>query len=142
MANKLKTAIFGKDLCVELKKYPLSENGDKIDIVSDLEKGYFMPEIGPNKFLFWPKRKKYFLFGRRTYERIFFSFLQSTSCIDFITLNMYGPDRELIKQANKAYLAREIGSEREKGPPLALWVAAIFSFLTFFLVLVSSGALK
>lgn len=142
MADKVKTAIFGKDLRVELKKYPLSENGDKIDIVSDLEKGYFMPEIGPNTFLDWPKRKKYIIRGPRTYERIYFSISQSSKCVDFVTGNIYGPDREQIKQANLNFLAQQIGSDRNKGTPWYIWPILIFSFLTFFLVLLTSGALK
>lgn len=142
MADKVKTAIFGKDLRVKLKKYPLSENGDKIDVVSDLEKGYFMPAIGPNTFLDWPKRKKYIIRGPRTYERIYFSIRESAKCVDFVTSNIYGPDREKIKQANEVFLAREIGSDRNKGTPWYIWPILIFSFLTFFLVLLTSGALK
>ena len=142
MADKVKTAIFGKDLRVKLKNYPLSENGDKIDIVSDLEKGYFMPEIGPNTFLDWPKRKKYILFGARSYQRIYFSIRESAKCVDFVTSEIYGPDREKIKQANEAFLGREIGTDRNKGTPWYIWPILIFSFLTFFLVLISSGALR
>lgn len=142
MANKVKTAIFGKDLRVEVKKYKLSDNGDKIDIVSNLEKGYFMPEIGPNSFLDWPKRKKYFLFGTKSYERIYFSVKQGSKCVDFASEKLYGPDRELLKQANMVLLAKKIGSDAKQGTPWYIWPILIFSLLTFFLMLATSGVLR
>lgn len=82
MTAKVKTAIFGSDLRVELKDHELSAKGNKISIVPE-GAGYFCPEIGPTNFLDWPSTKRYLLFGPRTYKRIFFAKKKASKCVDF-----------------------------------------------------------
>ena len=130
---KVTTAVFGQDLFVELKDYPLSKAGNKIDI-SKSGGNYFQPEIGPNHFLYWPRRKKYFLFGPWIYQPIYFVLKRGSKCIDF-SLNepkAYGPDIEQIDSALGNNLASQIGADINKG------VHPIF-YLMFMVLLVVLG---
>jgi len=140
---KVKTAIFGKDLKVELKKYPLSKSGNKIDIVNTGE-GYFMPEIGPTNFLNWPSRKRFGIAGQRLYTPIYFSLKKGAKCIDFGTEEgiIYGPDEEQLKSANGSLLATRIGADADKGTPWYVWFLLIFLILNFVITLVTSGVLR
>lgn len=142
MTNKVRTAIFGKDLRVEIKKYPLTKAGNKIDINSGGE-GYFMPEIGPNQFLEWPIRKRYLFFGPWVYARTFIVVKRGVKCIDFSLDDpkAYGPDIEQLKRANAALLAEKIGQDQQKGTPWYIWFILIMVALTFFLSLQSAGVL-
>ena len=125
MPSKVKTAIFGNDLRVELKNHKLSASGNKIDIVSSGE-GYFMPEIGPTTFLDWPIRKKFFLFGPTIYKRVYFSIKKGTKCVDFLTGVVYGPDQEQLKKANLNLLATKIGKDANQGTPWYIWIIILF----------------
>ena len=150
---KVKTAVFGKDLRVELKDYKLSKSGNKIDIVSGGE-GYFMPEIGPTTFLDWPSYKRYLLFGPRTYKRIFVALKKSAKCVDFakriadydeetqLGIVVYGPDEEALKKSNLNLLATKIGKDANQGTPWYMWAILIFSFLSFLLLLNTSGVIS
>lgn len=135
MVEKVRTAIFGKDQRVEIKKYPLTKAGNKIHINSGGE-GYFMPEIGPNQFLDWPIRKKYLFFGPWIYARTFITLRLGTKCIDFSLPDpkAYGPDLEQLKRANEAYLATRIGSDAV--PKTPMWV-----YIMIFLLLGCLGLL-
>ena len=137
---KVKTAIFGNDLRVELKDHKLSKSGNKIDIVSSGE-GYFMPEIGPTTFLDWPIRKRFLLFGPTIYKRVYFSIKKGTKCVDFLTGVVYGPDEEQLKKSNLNLLATKIGKDANEGTPWYMWAILAFSFLSFFLLLNISGVL-
>ena len=127
---KVKTAVFGKDLFVELKDYPLSKAGNKIDIVNT-GAGYFMPEVGPNHFLYWPTRRKYIFFGKWVYEPIYFSLKRGKKCIDFSLENpeAYGPDIEQIDAAIGNNLAGQIGADINKGTPWYAWVILVVLLL-------------
>lgn len=140
MVEKVRTAIFGKDLRVEIKKYPITKAGNKIDIVSGGE-GYFMPEIGPNQFLDWPIRKKYLFFGPWVYARTFFSVKRGIKCIDFSLENpeAYGPDIEQLKRANMALLAEKVGKESKPDVPWYVWIQLL---LIIFLVLNNLGVIS
>jgi len=142
MADKVKTAVFGADLRVELKNYELSKSGNKINIVSSGE-GYFMPEIGPTTFLDWPASKRYLLFGPRTYKRVFFALKKGAKCVDFGTDDgiLYGPDQEQLKKANLNLLATKIGSDANQGTPWYIWAILGLSVLSFFLMLQISGVI-
>lgn len=131
MTDKVRTAIFGKDLRVEFKDHKLTATGHKISIVPE-GAGYFMPEIGPTTFLDLPLRKKYLLFGPRTYERVFFVEKKGAKCIDFGQGGkMYGPDTEQLKKANMALLAEKIGQDAQKGTPWYIWVILGLNLLIF-----------
>jgi hypothetical protein len=143
MADKVKTAIFGKDLRVTLKDHSLSANGNKINIVPE-GAGYFMPEIGPTKFLDWPSYKRYFLFGPRTYKRIFFARKKAAKCVDFGTDEgiVYGPDEEQLKKANLNLLAEKIGQDASKGTPWYMWAILVSSVMNLLLLLQVSGVIR
>ena len=126
---KVKTAVFGNDLRVELKNYEISKSGNKIDIVSSGE-GYFMPEIGPTTFLDWPIRKRFFLFGPTIYKRVYFSIKKGTKCVDFLTGVVYGPDEEQLKKANLNLLATKIGKDANQGTPWYIWAILAVSVFT------------
>ena len=150
---KVKTAIFGKDLRIELKEHELSASGNKINIVSGGE-GYFMPEIGPTTFLDWPSFKRYILFGPRTYKRIFFALKRGSKCVDFaqhianydeetkMGVLVYGPDEEALKQSNLNLLVTKVGKDANQGTPWYIWPILIFSLLSFLLLLNISGVLR
>jgi len=140
---KVKTAVFGKDLFVEIKEYPLSKAGNKIDINSG-GAGYFMPEIGPNHFLYWPTRRKYIFFGKWVYEPIYFSLKRGMKCIDFSleSPEAYGPDIESIDGAIGTNLASQIGSDINKGTPWYIWFILVLNVIIFVLVMQMSGVLR
>jgi len=143
MADKVKTAIFGKDLRVNLKNHKLSANGNKISIVPE-GAGYFMPEIGPTNFLDWPSFKRYLFFGPRTYKRIYFTKKKAAKCVDFGTDEgiVYGPDEEQVKKANLNLLAEKIGQDAAKGVPWYIWVILGSSVLNLFMLLQVTGVIR
>ena len=141
--SKVKTAVFGQDLFVEIKDYPLSKAGNKIDIVNT-GAGYFMPEIGPSHFLYWPTRRKYIFFGKLIYDPIYFALKRGKSCINFGLENpeAYGPDVEQIDSALSNNLAGQIGTDINKGTPWYVWFLLIMNIIIFILVMQMSGVLR
>ena len=135
MTDKVKTAIFGKDLRVVLKNYELNASGNKISIVPE-GAGYFMPAIGPTNFLDWPSHKRYLLFGPRTYKRIFFALKKASKCVDFGPEAgiIYGPDEEQIKTAIGSTLLPKIGKPDED-TPMIQWLMLILLVLILLSVL-------
>ena len=140
MADKVKIAVFGNDLRVELKDKELSAKGNKISIVPE-GAGYFMPEIGPTTFLDWPSGRRFILFGPRTYKRIYFSKKKAAKCVDFGNDDgiVYGPDEEQLKKANLNLLAERIGQEAQKGVPWYMWAILGSSLISLFLLLQITG---
>ena len=126
---KVKTAVFGNDLRVELKNYEISKNGNRLSIVPE-GAGYFMPEIGPTTFLDWPIRKRFFLFGPTIYKRVYFSIKKGTKCVDFLTGVVYGPDEEQLKKSNLNLLATKIGKDANQGTPWYIWAILAVSIFT------------
>jgi len=153
MGKKVKIAVFDKDQTVKLEKHELSKSGNKIDIVSGGE-GYFMPEIGPTKFLYWPTRKRFLFFGAWVYERIYFALKKGSSCIDFAkkltALDLekttgaivYGPDEEALKESNANLLATKIGKDASDGIPWQTWAILFSSVLNLLFMLNMSGVLR
>ena len=138
MGNKVRTAFYGKDLRVEIKKYPLNSSGNKIEIVNG-GTNHFMPDIAPNSFLDMPVRKRFLFFGSWVYVRTFFALKKAEHCIDFFPEGIvYGADPEQLKRANMAALAKDIGKDANKGTPWYGWASVIFTILTFFLILSQS----
>jgi len=138
---KVRTAVFGNDLRVELKNFEISGNGNRISIVPE-GAGYFMPEIGPTTFLDWPIRKKYLLFGAPVYKRIYFTIKKGSKCVDFLTGVVYGPDEEALKQSNANLLVTKIGKDANQGTPWYVWIILIPSLLSFLMLLQMSGVLR
>ena len=153
MGKKVKLAVFDKDQTVKIEKHEISNNGNRISIVPE-GAGYFMPEIGPTKFLYWPMRKRYFLFGERTYERVYFALKKGSSCIDFakrianydeetqLGVMVYGPDQEAVKKSNLNLLVTKVGQDTNQGTPWYIWAILITSGLSFLLLLQMSGVLR
>jgi hypothetical protein len=141
MGKKVKTAIFDSDLRVKLKDYELSNNGNRVSIVKE-GAGYFMPEIGPNTFLDWPIRKKYFLFGAPVYKRIYFSLKKGAKCVDFLTGVVYGPDTEQVEGATTNMLAEKIGKDNQQKTPWYIWPILIIGLFSLLLLLNMSGVLR
>jgi len=153
MGKKVKIAVFDKDQTVKLEQHELSKSGNKIDIVSGGE-GYFMPEIGPTKFLYWPIRKRFLFFGKHVYERIYFALKKGVSCIDFarkITILdeethtgaiVYGPDEEALKESLTNLLATKIGKDAKEGIPWQTWAILGSSVLNLLFMLQMSGVLR
>ena len=135
MADKVITAVFGKDLRIQLKKRELSASGTKIKIVPAGE-GYFMPEIGPTTFLDWPSRKRYIFFGPRTYKRVFFAQKLASKCVDFgkEDVVIHTPDPEQLKRANAALLAEKIGQDAQKGTPWYIWALILLQLLAIIIL--------
>lgn len=140
ITKKVHTAIYNKDLRVELKDYELLANGNKIEIVPTGE-GYFCPEISPTKLLHWPTRKRYLLFGKQLYKTIYFALNKASSCVDFGKDEgvVYGPDEEQKKAANANLLATRIGKDTTQGVPWYAWPLLLLSILQFLLLLNFTG---
>lgn len=142
MTNKVRTAFYGKDLRVEIKKYPLNKSGNKIEIVNGGE-NHFMPDIGPNSFLDMPVRKRYLLFGPWVYTRTFFALKRAEKCIDFFPEGIvYGPDPEQLKRANMAMLAKDIGKDGQKGTPWYAWFILLLQIVLLGLIFQMVGAFR
>jgi len=141
--SQVKLASFGKNLFVEIKKYPLSKAGNKINVV-DTGAGYFMPEIGPNHFLYWPVRKKYVLFGEWLYEPIYFALKRGKSCINFGLENpeAYGPDIEQIDGALTNNLASQVGANVNKSTPWALYIIILLQGISMILLAQMAGVIR
>ena len=135
MADKVITAVFGKDLRIHLKKRELSTTGNKIKIVPAGE-GYFMPEIGPTTFLDWPSRKKFILFGPRSYKRVYFAQKLASKCVDFgkDIVEIHPPDREQLKRANLSLLAEKVGQDTQKGTPWYIWALILLQLLAIIIL--------
>lgn len=135
MTDKVITAVFGKDLRIQLKKRELSASGTKIKIVPAGE-GYFMPEIGPTTFLDWPSRKRYLFFGARTHKRVFFAQKLASKCVDFgkEDVVIHTPDPEQLKRANAALLAEKIGQDAQKGTPWYIWALILLQLLAIIIL--------
>lgn len=139
MVKKVRTAFYGKDLRVEIKKYPLNKAGSKIAVVNGGE-NHFMPDIGPNAFLDMPTRKRFLFFGPMVYTRTFFALKKAERCIDFFPDGIvYGPDPEQLKKANLSLLASKIGQDTQKGIPWYIWVILLSSVLNILQMLGMSG---
>ena len=153
MGKKVKLAVFDKDQTVKIEKHEISKNGNRISIVPE-GAGYFMPEIGPTKFLYWPKRKKYLLFGAHSYERVYFALKKGASCLDFAKkiayydeeiaqgVVVYGPDAEQVEGATTNMLAEKIGVDNNPKTPWYIWVILFSSLFSVALLLQMSGLLR
>lgn len=109
MARKVKLAIFDIDLRASVKKYPVSDSGDRIKVVKGGE-GHFMPKFDNTSFIEFPKK---FLFLNIGYEKVYFARKASKKCVDFNTESVAGPDPELVKEAAGATMLKDLGKEKQ-----------------------------
>lgn len=133
--TKVNLAIIDTDLTIRtLKKYPLSSNGRQIHVISGGE-NHFMPVISNTSYLEFPARKKYFLFGARTYRKIYFAMNKAKKCVDFDSGDVSMPSLEQLKAAMAATMLGQIGKDKQD---LSWWNWAVL-LLVVFSVLIQMG---
>lgn len=138
---KVNLAIIDMDLKIRaIKKYPLSVNGQKINVKSAGE-GYFMPAIKNTSYLEFPGWKRFFLFGPRTHKRIYFAMNKAKACIDFESGDVPLPSPEEMKRALGATMLSQIGKEKQD-MTWWNWAVLVFSFLSFLILLATSGVIN
>ena len=123
-----------------LKSYPLSTNGRQVNVTSGGE-NHFMPAITNTSYLEFPSRKRFILFGTRSYKRIYFAINKSKHCIDFKTGPVSGPSTEEMKKALANTMLDQIGKEKQD-MNWWNWAVLMFSFLSFLILLATSGVLQ
>ena len=114
MKRKVKIAIFDVDLKASVKKYPVSDSGDRIKVVKGGE-SHFMPKFNHTSFIEFPRP----WWKGGGYERIYFARKGAGECVDFQTGAVAGPDPELIKEAAGATMLKDLGKEE---PPFPTWM--------------------
>lgn len=109
MTQKVKVAIFDKDLKVTVKKYPLTSDGQKIEIKQG-GKGHFKPAINSTSFLDIPRPR----IRGGGYERVYFVMKWSKACVDFATPAVTGPDPDEVMQAARAQILKSKAEEAQQ----------------------------
>ena len=140
MGKKVKVAVFGNDNCVEWKDYEINESGNRLTIVKE-GAGYFMPEIDNDSPLYFPSWKKFFLFGERTYKKVYFVNNKAKKCYDFKRGVLSMPDLEQIDTSIASTQLNKIGSPVQD-TPWQLWAILASVLLNLLLVLNMSGVLR
>lgn len=125
MSNKVKVALFDKDLKVEIKKFSLSSDGQRIDIQQG-GKGHFKPIIGPTTYL--DIKRPWYVGGG--YQRVYFAMKWSKECVDFATPKVHGPDPSAVMQAARAEILRS-KAEEAQAVHWSVWVMLGLLVLTF-----------
>lgn len=113
MQRKVRVALFDKDLKVEIKKFPLTADGAKIDITQG-GKAHFKPKIGTTHYLDMPSRKKYLLFGERLYNKTYFAMKWAKTVVDFVTPEVSGPDPEEVMKAAENKILESKGKQKQE----------------------------
>lgn len=116
MAKKVKLAIFDRDLKARtVKKYPISDNGEQIKVVSGGE-GHFMPKFDNDSFIEMPKMIGPFQVG---WEKIYFARKLAKKCVNFKSPEVFGPDPEQLKKSIGSTLLDQLGQEK---PAFPSWI--------------------
>ena len=132
MGKKVNVAVFGNDNVVEWKKYELNEAGDRISIVKE-GAGYFMPKITNDSPLYFPRTKKYLLFGERQYKKVYFVNQKAKECFNFKTGVMSLPDLEQIERSIASTQLNQIGRPEINNP----WQLNVLLLVTVVLLLLN-----
>jgi len=141
MTEKIKLFIIDKDLRVrEAGMYEVGD-ADKIRYKSGGTENW-NPVIGETTYIEKKGWKKWIFFGPRNWIREYYTIRKGAKCIDFQTGDIPTPNPESLKKANLSLLARDIGKDSDPSAPWQMWAAFIFSLLTFFLMLSTSGVLR
>ena len=113
MANKVRLAIIDETLKIEIKKYPVSDTGKKIRVVSGGE-NHFMPDFDNYSYLDFPRKFLFWIIG---HERLYFAKKGAKKCVNFKTDDgtVYGPDPEEQKKAIGSTLLGKIGKPEKEG---------------------------
>ena len=141
MSRKVTLAIFDNDLRCKIGKYPVSDDGTKIRVVSGGE-NHHMPVFDNDSFLEFPRGK--LEIWKPKYTRYYIVKGKGKKCVDFKgdTPTIFPPDPEALKRANLNLLATKIGKDTNQGTPWYIWAILISTLLNLFLVLQMSGVLN
>ena len=129
--TKVNLAIIDTDLMIRsLRQYPLSSNGRQIHVISGGE-NHFMPAISNTSYLEFPTKRKYLLFGARTYKKIYFAMNKAKKCVDFKSGDVSLPSPEELKKAIGATMLNQIGKDKQETPMIQWLTLAgiVFSIL-------------
>jgi len=130
MTKNVKLAIIDNDgKARTVKKYPISEDGTKIRVVSGGE-GHFMPTFDNDSFVEFPKK---FLIFNLGWDRVYMVKKRASACINFKTGKVIGPDLEQLKEAVGSTMLNQMGQDK---PPFPTWI------IYFILLLALGTALK
>ena len=142
MVEKVNVAIFGADLQISpVKQYEVDESGSKIRINPKGGKGHFMPAFTNTSYLDFPTSKKYLLFGKRSYRRIYFVRKMAKSCVDFHTPFVPLPDIKQVMDAAESEIVKNFGKENND-TPWYVWPILAITVLSFLILLTTSGVLR
>lgn len=131
--EKVLLAILDKDLKARtFKKFPLSSEGSKIDVVN-AGKGYFMPKIDNDSFIELPYRSLLTPW-KLSWRRFYVAVRGSDACINFKTGEVNGPDPHQVIEAAKSELIKNFGKEKQDTPTL-LYIVLGVTILTLLKVL-------
>ena len=141
MTRKVTLAIFDNDLRCKIGKYPVSDDGTKIRVVSGGE-NHHMPSFDTDSYLEHPKKR--WEIWKPQWTRIYYVKGKGKKCIDFKgeTPTIFPPDPEALKKSNLNLLATKIGKDTNQGTPWYIWAILITSGLSFLLLLQMSGVLR
>ena len=142
MVENVTLATIDKDLKIRsIKKYPLSSNGRQIK-VCDGGENHFMPIISNTSYLEVPMgAKRFVFFGKKRLKRIYFAMNKAKKCVDFASGDVSMPSPEEMKRAISSTMLGQIGKDK-----VDLiwwhWAVLIFCFLSFLILLATSGVLR
>lgn len=108
MGRKVKLVVFDNDLRATVKKYPVSDSGDRIRVTKGGE-AHFMPAFDKDTFLEMPKK----LGGT---ERVYFARKLAKECVNFSSGIVPGPSPEEQKKAIGSTLLNQVGKPEKTGP--------------------------
>lgn len=141
MTEKINLFIIDKDLRVREEGMYEVGDADKIRYKSGGTENW-NPQFGETTYIEKKGWKKWLLFGPRNWKREYYVMRKGEKCIDFKTRDIPTPNPTKLKLANASMLAKDIGKDSEPSTPWQMWAAFIFSLLTFFLMLSTSGVLR
>jgi hypothetical protein len=142
LSEKVNLAIIDKDLTVRsIKKYSLSTNGRQILVISGGE-NHFMPAITNTSYLKLPiGAKRFVLFGKKGLKQVYFAMNKAEECVDFASGHVSMPSPEEMKRAISSTMLGQIGKEKTD-MTWWNWAVLIFSFLSFLILIATSGVLR
>jgi len=114
LKRKITTVVFDADLKTIVKKYPVSDSGDRINIKKGGE-AHFMPQFDHSSYLDMPRP----WYKGGGFERTYFVRKLATTCVNFETESLTGPDPEQLKQAVGSTMLNQLGHEK---PPFPSWI--------------------
>lgn len=123
MTRKVRVALFDKDLKVEIKKYPLTSDGAKIDITQG-GKAHFKPHIGTTNYLDMPYRSALTPW-KFSYVRTYFAMKWAKKVVDFHTGEVHGPDPEEVMTAAGNKILESKGKQKTETSPILILILVV-----------------